>query len=341
LDGPQEHREEAQQRQQEQQEPSSPAEKIWPHNPQYKLGTGGGVSCIFPRPAWQLGIVPVTLTDSIGGRGGGRGVPDVVFNADPRSGWTICCNSKSLIVGGASCASVAMAALVARMNLCYLSGFNAALYSLWRDPVIRNLVFKQIVHNDHTITATSPTAMVLKQHQQHEYSPDNNHHNNNNNNNNKQQGDDSSSSSLGSNSSGHSSNSSTNNTLHAEAREYNFETGLGALNGTQLYRALQDWLAVAGSSSSSSTTTINNINNSIPITTTKIMTTTKALITQSQPARLTLATPHSTTITTTNNVTSTSVVCLFKTHQRKSPRTDSEQAAFERSRRWHTLLKDE
>ena len=75
--------------------------------------TGGGVSAIFTRPAYQSGT--------------GRYVPDIAMNADPMTGIAIILNKKVIVFGGTSAVAPAMAAFVAR---CPKPCTVAALYKV-------------------------------------------------------------------------------------------------------------------------------------------------------------------------------------------------------------------
>jgi kumamolisin len=75
--------------------------------------TGGGVSAIFTRPAYQSGT--------------GRYVPDIAMNADPMTGVAIILNKKVIVFGGTSAVAPAMAAFVAR---CPKPCTVAALYKV-------------------------------------------------------------------------------------------------------------------------------------------------------------------------------------------------------------------
>jgi kumamolisin len=84
--------------------------------------TGGGVSALFQRPAWQSGI---QFT------GKGRGVPDVAAVADPNTGYVVRVDGKTLVFGGTSAVAPLWAGLVARMNSrlgSNLGFFNSKLY---------------------------------------------------------------------------------------------------------------------------------------------------------------------------------------------------------------------
>jgi kumamolisin len=76
--------------------------------------TGGGVSEMNALPAWQEGIVPVSVNPT---HMRGRGVPDVAGNADGRTGYTILVDGEMTPgVGGTSAVAPLWAGLIARMN---------------------------------------------------------------------------------------------------------------------------------------------------------------------------------------------------------------------------------
>ena len=73
--------------------------------------TGGGVSDVFPTPAWQAGVgVPAR----------GRGVPDVAAVADPNTGYAVYVDGKAAVYGGTSAVAPLWAGLVAR--IAHLAG---------------------------------------------------------------------------------------------------------------------------------------------------------------------------------------------------------------------------
>jgi len=76
--------------------------------------TGGGVSRIFPLPAYQEGFdIPPSIDP---GHVRGRGVPDVAANADPDTGYRILVDGSWITVGGTSAVAPLMAALVTCIN---------------------------------------------------------------------------------------------------------------------------------------------------------------------------------------------------------------------------------
>jgi kumamolisin len=75
------------------------------------IGSGGGVSRLFERPAWQK--APIPLTSAVGT---GRAIPDVVAVADPQSGARLRIGGGQAIVGGTSLAAAVWAGLVVVIN---------------------------------------------------------------------------------------------------------------------------------------------------------------------------------------------------------------------------------
>lgn len=78
------------------------------------VGSGGGLSVAFQRPAFQQGIKGI-----VGNR---RGVPDVAYNADPRSGVLVIWSSsgqgadKAVVFGGTSAGSPQWAGITVLIN---------------------------------------------------------------------------------------------------------------------------------------------------------------------------------------------------------------------------------
>jgi kumamolisin len=77
--------------------------------------TGGGISSLFPLPAWQKALsatdgqgrpVPLTM----------RGVPDVAGDADPATGYNVRVDGADTVIGGTSAVAPLWAGLVARIN---------------------------------------------------------------------------------------------------------------------------------------------------------------------------------------------------------------------------------
>jgi kumamolisin len=76
--------------------------------------TGGGVSDVFPLPAWQSAAkVPPSAN---AGAHIGRGVPDVAGNADPETGYEVIVDGSTSIIGGTSAVAPLWAGLIARIN---------------------------------------------------------------------------------------------------------------------------------------------------------------------------------------------------------------------------------
>jgi kumamolisin len=86
------------------------AETVWNEQPSGGA-TGGGVSDVYPVPSWQTSAgVPAPA-----GGTGGRGVPDVAGNADPKTGYQVLVDGKKAVYGGTSAVAPLWAGLVARL----------------------------------------------------------------------------------------------------------------------------------------------------------------------------------------------------------------------------------
>ncbi len=103
--------------------------------------TGGGVSAVFPLPAWQAGARVPPSANPGGHRG--RGVPDVAGDADPVTGYRVQVDGQVLVFGGTSAVAPLWAGLVARLNaaLGHPVGYlNPVLYPLAAtQPVTRDI----------------------------------------------------------------------------------------------------------------------------------------------------------------------------------------------------------
>jgi kumamolisin len=87
-------------------------EVVWNNQAAGGGSTGGGVSDVFPLPAWQESAgVPESSDEK-----GGRGVPDVSGDADPSTGYNVLVDGESAVFGGTSAVAPLWAALVARIN---------------------------------------------------------------------------------------------------------------------------------------------------------------------------------------------------------------------------------
>lgn len=76
-------------------------------------GTGGGISNLFPVPAFQKAV---PLPPSVNGGKSGRGVPDVAADAAPASGYRIVVFGLTSVVGGTSAVAPLWSGLIARIN---------------------------------------------------------------------------------------------------------------------------------------------------------------------------------------------------------------------------------
>jgi subtilase family serine protease len=80
-------------------------ETVWSFNVLNNNGTGGGMSDVFQKPTYQLGVVPTNYVN--------RCVPDIVSNSDPSTGFYVRYNGNMYIIGGTSCASPIIASFIA------------------------------------------------------------------------------------------------------------------------------------------------------------------------------------------------------------------------------------
>jgi kumamolisin len=88
------------------------SEVVWNDDPTASA-TGGGVSDVFPLPAWQANArIPLSIND----QHSGRGVPDVSGNADPETGYKVRVDGQNLVFGGTSAVAPLWAGLIALIN---------------------------------------------------------------------------------------------------------------------------------------------------------------------------------------------------------------------------------
>ena len=110
-------------------------ESTWSWNPLYGWGTGGGLSRLFARPAYQASTVtvPTNTVPSIGSLANQRSTPDIALNSDPLTGWSVFYDGQLYRsrIGGTSCAAPAFAALLALINRSWAPphGVHSFLYS--------------------------------------------------------------------------------------------------------------------------------------------------------------------------------------------------------------------
>jgi len=80
-------------------------ETVWGYSS--SNGTGGGVSRLFPKPAYQNIIMPAPT---------GRAVPDIAMNADPATGVAFRIAGGLYVIGGTSIVAPLMSAFIASLN---------------------------------------------------------------------------------------------------------------------------------------------------------------------------------------------------------------------------------
>ena len=123
--------------------PTIASEVVWNEVAQGAGATGGGISAVFTKPAWQDGVnVPPSVKPP---HQVGRGVPDVAADADPYSGVVVIRIGGKYLepIGGTSAATPLWASLIARLNegLSTRCGFiNPTLYGKCATGVLNDIV---------------------------------------------------------------------------------------------------------------------------------------------------------------------------------------------------------
>jgi kumamolisin len=88
------------------------SEVVWNDDPAASA-TGGGVSDVFPLPAWQANAnIPASIND----QHSGRGVPDVSGDADPQTGYKVRVDGQNVVFGGTSAVAPLWSGLIALVN---------------------------------------------------------------------------------------------------------------------------------------------------------------------------------------------------------------------------------
>ena len=88
------------------------SETVWNELANNEGAGGGGVSDVFPVPAWQASAGVPTIS---GSSSTGRGVPDVAGNADPVTGYLVVVDGQQQPIGGTSAVAPLWAGLIARL----------------------------------------------------------------------------------------------------------------------------------------------------------------------------------------------------------------------------------
>ncbi len=114
-------------------------ETVWNDLATGEGATGGGVSRIFPKPAYQSGV-PVPAAP---GGYSGRGVPDIAGDADPTTGYAVFVDGSPAVIGGTSAVAPLWAALLVRLNAALgrpLGFVNPILYQPAAEATFRDVV---------------------------------------------------------------------------------------------------------------------------------------------------------------------------------------------------------
>lgn len=105
--------------------------------------TGGGFSSIFPRPSYQDGVPGISAF---------RGVPDVAFDADPRTGLPYVVNQQVLTDGSSAPPWAGIVALADQYAGHHLGFLNAALYRIAQDASLYAQAFHDITTGNNSLT---------------------------------------------------------------------------------------------------------------------------------------------------------------------------------------------
>ncbi|HYA89709.1 MAG TPA: peptidase S53, partial [archaeon] len=100
--------------------------------------TGGGVSQVFPRPAFQQSAGVPTAPNGFAG----RGVPDVAGDADPTTGYNVLVDGQSTVIGGTSAVAPLWSGLLARINQSLKTSvgyLNPLLYSTGIESTLHDI----------------------------------------------------------------------------------------------------------------------------------------------------------------------------------------------------------
>lgn len=89
------------------------SESVWNDGAQGGAG-GGGVSSVFPLPAWQQGLQTAKGGNTAALKN--RGVPDVCGDADPETGYAVRVDGTDTVIGGTSAVAPLWSGLLARIN---------------------------------------------------------------------------------------------------------------------------------------------------------------------------------------------------------------------------------
>lgn len=130
--------------------------------------TGGGVSAVFPIPAWQLQGLAAETQGQSSTVGIMRGIPDVAGNASVYSGYSIQVDGSTMVIGGTSGVAPLYAGLIATINAKIGTGvgyLNPTLYSLTdsttgKNPLFRNIADGRNNLNQYDIPAPCYAAVV-------------------------------------------------------------------------------------------------------------------------------------------------------------------------------------
>jgi len=132
-------------------------ESAW-QDPLGQSGSGGGLSHVFPRPAWQAGPGVANATSN-----GKRQVPDVAGPADPASGLFVVSGGQAEVIGGTSAATplwagsmVLAAQLAAKDGITKLGFLDPTLYAVAAGHQADGTVFHDVTVGANRLYPATP-----------------------------------------------------------------------------------------------------------------------------------------------------------------------------------------
>jgi kumamolisin len=109
--------------------------------------TGGGISQVFPVPAWQASLdLPASVNP---GGTTGRGVPDVAGDADPDTGYVVRVDGQEFPIGGTSAVAPLWAGLIALLNQKLRK--PVGYFQPWLYANAQAGIFRDVVHGNNKV----------------------------------------------------------------------------------------------------------------------------------------------------------------------------------------------
>jgi kumamolisin len=132
-------------------------EEVWNEMAAGEGAGGGGVSEIFPKPAYQADGPNIHVPKSVNpGNFMGRGVPDVSGDADPQSGYDVLVDGQASVIGGTSAVAPLWAGLTACINQLAGKRVGSMTSLLYSQVAPAGNTFHDITTGDNGAYSASP-----------------------------------------------------------------------------------------------------------------------------------------------------------------------------------------